>query len=108
MTKGRTIRTPENRCPHCDYMLDSCTATEPLDSPSEGDLTVCINCGGFLEIRADWTTEALNPNTLTEIASEDPQLYAHLIEFQAVVRSTKKSRPTGSDKPCIQEGDRHE
>lgn len=44
----------ESKCPYCGHKLNG--ATHPKDPellPREGDLSLCVTCGGFLQYNKD-------------------------------------------------------
>ena len=45
-----SVHLPGNKCPACDYKLDGASSPGREGAvPSEGDLSVCINCASLLE-----------------------------------------------------------
>lgn len=49
MSRAKDYRTPESRCPKCDYKLDGATlALGTICAPKPGDVSVCLNCGQLL------------------------------------------------------------
>lgn len=43
-------RTQRDRCPWCDYGVDAATGITDKDArPSEGDITLCLNCTSVLQ-----------------------------------------------------------
>ena len=49
MTDLKSTPTPEVACPFCGHLLDMamCSPSTPEATPSPGDLSLCINCGGL-------------------------------------------------------------
>lgn len=88
----RTIRTPEKACPHCGYGLDAHSIPFSLDTPSEGDLSVCINCGGLLEFGKSMKVHALSEEMLIQVILEDPEAYAVLMAHREAVLKAKAER----------------
>lgn len=44
----KTTETPLSKCPHCHHRFDRASdVTKDRHSPSPGDFSVCINCGGL-------------------------------------------------------------
>ncbi|WP_106256183.1 hypothetical protein [Stenomitos frigidus] len=87
---GRTIRTPENLCPHCGYKLDACSVPFSLDSPSVGDLSVCIDCAGLLQFGKGLVVQALAQDVILDLMLTDPSTYAQLMQFQAAALAAKE------------------
>ena len=40
-------------CPKCGHTLDACTGIGHENSPSPGDLTLCIKCAAYLQFDDD-------------------------------------------------------
>lgn len=92
---SRRFRTPEAGCPHCRQVLDALANPLSLHSPSPGDLSVCLVCGGLLELNADLTVKALDAATLLVVQREDPAAYAQLLRMSAQARALhSQSKPT--------------
>lgn len=56
---------PKDRCPVCAHGFDDATDAFGNRRPKPGDLSMCIQCGSFLEFRFDLTTREL---TLADVA----------------------------------------
>lgn len=95
---SRSIHTPESSCPYCDYKLNACSPPDSLDSPSPGDLSVCINCGGLLELKRDLTVQALEESKLLQIRFADPEVFAALMKVRGAILSVQEN--------CLKGGDR--
>ncbi len=94
---SRTIHTPENSCPYCNHVLDACSPPGGLDSPSPGDLSVCIKCGGLLELKKDLTVQALEEGKLLQFRFADPKGFATLMQLRNGILSLQKNRVKGGD-----------
>lgn len=94
----RTFRMPETTCPHCQHTLSACSPPSGLDSPSPGDLSICIQCGGFLEIASDLTMQALEDGKLLHIRTTDPSGFATLMVMREAVLKVQKDRVKGGDR----------
>ncbi len=57
MTQGTTTRVAPDVCPYCQHELDTVTSApmNPEATPSEGDITVCIECASVLIFKEDLT-----------------------------------------------------
>lgn len=95
---SRTIHTPENSCPYCNHVFNACSPPSGLDSPSPGDLSVCIHCGGLLELKKDLTVQALEEKKLMQIRFADPEAFAVLMKVRDGVLSIQKERVKGGDR----------
>jgi|SRR5579885_2314751 len=95
----RTIRMPETLCPYCQHPLDACTPPFGLDSPSPGDLSICIQCGGFLEIAPDLKMQALEESKLLHIRMIDPEGFKLLMTMRQAVLKVRQNHANGGDRP---------
>ncbi len=88
MRTSREFRLPESGCPHCQKRLDGCFALPgSLDSPSVGDVTVCIGCGGFLILDQGLQVRALTEGELLQIMLSQPSVYDQLVKSRNAVLS---------------------
>lgn len=82
--------TPVARCP-CGYLFDRATHIEnPAEKPSEGDLSVCFECGRALRFGEDLRPVAL---TQPEIDALDEGWRAALARAQRAVANFRKLHP---------------
>ena len=64
--KDEAIRTPESRCPQCNYKTGAATQVHGEEgSPEAGSISVCLNCGQLAVFNADLTLRRM---TREEIA----------------------------------------
>lgn len=52
-------RVPESNCPICGHVMDAVSDFETASAPSEGDLSVCMECAAVLTFNADLTLRIL-------------------------------------------------
>ena len=64
-------RVPEVPCPLCGHLLDSVSDFETAARPTEGDLTVCIECAGLLTFTADRTLRVLRDGEFLALPREE-------------------------------------
>lgn len=95
MTKDvrRKIRVPEIVCPKCGYTLDACTPIEGLDSPSVGDITICIGCGEFLEFGDHLVVRSLTLDKLYELSISDSKAYSDLMSLREFIIKRNQEKP---------------
>lgn len=91
----RDFFMPKSVCPHCQHTLDGCSDLTNLHSPSPGDFSVCIRCGGFLQFTDGLGVQASELSALFSLAVTQPKEYRILLVMSQGVKE-------------IQEGDRHE
>lgn len=85
----KTIRLSQNPCPWCGYEIDSHTDAVGIASPSPGDVSVCLSCGGLLQFSKKLALQKLEGNELAQVMLVDPKAYASLVKAQDVVMKRK-------------------
>lgn len=88
----RKVRTPETSCPYCGHTLSGCANPHDLASPSSGDLSVCINCAGLLELNRSLQPQKLELHVLLRVQMESPECYNKLIQLQEDIKSFNLNR----------------
>lgn len=64
----QNYRLIESRCPACSYKLDGATVAHGEDAqPSEGDNSICLNCGQLLKYQADLTLRKATAEDVREL-----------------------------------------
>jgi hypothetical protein len=96
MKLGENVtRLPKNKCLNCKKALDSATGIGNENSPSPGDITVCLRCGHIMAFNKQLRFRKLTDEEIIAIAG-DPRI----IEFQRargkVFPETMKSGKIGS------------
>lgn len=73
MTEKPYVVVPPNNCPNCGICLDAatCVSDAPATKPSEGDVTVCINCGSPLCFNADLTLRIATYADFGKLSADD-------------------------------------
>lgn len=85
---------PANVCPYCQYELDACSDPINLNSPSPGDFSVCIKCGGFLQFKTDLTVQAAELSTLFTLSIKQPNEYKTLLQMSQIAKDIQeRDRP---------------
>jgi hypothetical protein len=65
-----TVGHPTVRCPHCGKCLDHSTSIYTDAMPNAGDLSVCVDCGGFLTYGDDLRLRGLSEREFAELPLE--------------------------------------
>jgi hypothetical protein len=47
--------TPTNKCPHCGHKIDRAMSTDRDEPPTEGSISVCLECVNISTFKADGT-----------------------------------------------------
>jgi hypothetical protein len=71
----KSTRTPECICPSCGKVFDMATDATSDETPSPGDITICLTCGHLMAFTDDMTVRELTPKEMHEIAG-DPYVLA--------------------------------
>lgn len=80
-------RTPVSHCPHCGKRFDAATSTTGKHKPKEGDVSICISCGGILIIKKDLTVRRATKEEHQKV-SLDPLV----MKVQLFVRGMKRPK----------------
>lgn len=65
-------KVPACSCPHCGKELNAATNVDGEGgSPSEGDISLCIGCGGFLTFNKDLTVRELSYDDVVDLKPEE-------------------------------------
>lgn len=67
---GATKDLPVSTCPHCQYEMDACTSVDGDAVPKEGDISVCLNCGSFLEFNHELGLDLYPDSNLLDLPDE--------------------------------------
>jgi hypothetical protein len=62
------IRTPVNACPNCGRRNDAVTGAGHNRKPTEGDLSVCLQCGHLMIFQSDLTLRPLTDEEMVRWA----------------------------------------
>jgi hypothetical protein len=80
MKVGSTTRFKKgSRCLNCKKVLDSATGLDSDETPSPGDLTVCLTCGHLMVFNEKLKFRELSDEEIVETAG-DPRI----VKFQNV------------------------
>jgi phage FluMu protein Com len=88
-------RIAENRCPYCQTVLTAASSFIDTVAPSEGDITVCINCAEPLIFTADGGIRPPTEAELAEIATHEDYL-----RTQNAVRAAAYRDQRFSERAC--------
>jgi hypothetical protein len=58
--EGWRVENP-SKCPACGYLTDTAGGVTSQNAPGVGDLSVCLNCGAFMQFGAGLVLVALSP-----------------------------------------------
>jgi hypothetical protein len=82
-------RVEQHPCPYCAHLLDAVTPTpaNPNATPSEGDITVCIECACVLIFKEDLTVRKPTQPELVLFS-----LMPEVLLTVAAIKSMKRGR----------------
>lgn len=67
-----------NDCPNCGYKSDAATCFDDDElTPVEGDLSICLNCGDFLQYGTDLILEPMRESVWDDIDQETFNFLLH-------------------------------
>lgn len=87
-SKPVTTVTQDNECPGCNKTVNAATGTDGVSVPSQGDLSICFNCGTLLVFNEDLTVRILE---LEELVLLDQTVRDELNQIQNAVRGVKNN-----------------
>lgn len=76
---------PESSCPWCDHEMTHAADPFKMTSPKPGDIAICAQCAGFLQLGTDLSVNKLEPSTEVYLMNHQPEAYANLVHLQSVV-----------------------
>ncbi|MBN1625009.1 MAG: hypothetical protein JW944_00680 [Deltaproteobacteria bacterium] len=78
----KTTRLDEFKCPWCGYALDAVSNADINEnfSPKPGDLSICINCGGWLEFADDMKLIKPSPGNIAALPIDTTESLVNLTE----------------------------
>lgn len=88
-------------CPKCGYLLEMTTAlnNHPDTKPSEGDLSICLDCGEILQFNALLALEPFDLASLTDQVTNADECRRLMTKAQKIIhdrgRINKKKTPGG-------------
>jgi hypothetical protein len=82
---------PKVSCAYCNKILDAATASDETATPSEGDLSVCIHCGGVHFFTKELT---LRKMTVAEFKALPEGTQNEVRKFQRVIRRNQPGSST--------------
>jgi hypothetical protein len=88
-------RTPPRQCPQCNYLVDAASAVNQIgayQTPTAGDLTVCINCGVPLVFRDDLSLRLLTDAEIDLLSSEEAETVYRVMSATEELLRQKRSR----------------
>jgi hypothetical protein len=76
----------ESRCPQCNYKLTGASIAHGEDAaPSEGDFSICANCGQLLVFQSDVTLRKATTDDVRAMMKE-PEAWAVLEKAQFFIQ----------------------
>lgn len=76
-----TTKMGKDFCPHCNYELDAASSIEGEIVPVPGDVSICINCGEFLEFASDMALTEITRETLNDLTEDQLSQLMRIKEF---------------------------
>lgn len=92
MKIGGAQRLKEDHCTNCGHDVDACSAiseTGETVGPSEGDVTICINCGHVMAFNKKRELRELTGMEIVAIAGDE-----RILAIQHVLGYVRKNRVT--------------
>ncbi len=84
-----------NACSACGYLMGAATCMEEGEletSPSEGDKSICINCGNIMLFRADGTLRRLTDDEWRNMPDERVNFIARLENLRTKMNLERRKR----------------
>lgn len=91
--EGITTKIPPHSCAKCGYGMDATTSAYGKGRPSEGDVSMCLNCGALAVFNKDLT---LRQPTKEE--QDSLNLNPSIIKAQITRASVTANKPTKKGK----------
>ena len=70
MISGPSVDVPESRCPHCKAKLDAAFEVGGDDSPSQGNVSLCLHCGNWMVYGPDMKLTQPSSKLLARIKTD--------------------------------------
>lgn len=72
-----TTKMGTDHCPVCNYLADSAAPVDDKPAtPMPGDLSICINCGAFLQFAPDMDLIELTPKEWDKLDNQTKETLA--------------------------------
>jgi transcription initiation factor IIE alpha subunit len=65
------IKMGTDYCPNCNYQIDCASAVEGNEAPNPHDVSICINCGEWLEYSDDMALIRITERAIKELSDKD-------------------------------------
>jgi len=78
-------KMPESSCPWCGHEMTHAADPFGMTSPKPGNIAICAECAGFLQIGADLSVNKLEPSTEVYLMKHQAEAYANLVQLQSVI-----------------------
>jgi len=69
-----------NNCPECNYHSDAATALDGDYKPSDGDISLCFNCGAINQFDSELNIIPLPDIVLASIKEHEPETHEQLMD----------------------------
>jgi len=69
----------DNNCPERDYHTDAATPLEGEHTPSNGDISICFNCGAINQFDDELNVIPLPDEVLASIKADEPDTHKQLM-----------------------------
>jgi hypothetical protein len=79
------FEVPETSCPWCGHEITHAGDPFGIKRPKPGDISICAQCAGFLQLGTDLSLKKLEPSTEVYLMTNQPEAYANLLHLQSVI-----------------------
>ena len=80
----QAIKIPVQGCPNCGHIADRASGLSG-ESPSEGDVSICLYCGAFLMFTSDLYQRMMDKDDLDRLEKKHPDAWAELMRFRDLI-----------------------
>lgn len=80
----QAIKIPVQGCPNCGHIADRASGCSG-ESPSEGDVSICLYCGAFLMFTSDLYQRMMGKDDLDRLEKKYPDAWAELMRFRDLI-----------------------
>lgn len=82
-----TFDVEESNCPHCGAVFDMVTGVNSDEKPSEGDVSVCIDCGNVNTFDSEGNLEMASDEFMSNIKENYPEDYNKLMDVVIAIKA---------------------
>ncbi|HEY9628834.1 MAG TPA: hypothetical protein V6C84_16155 [Coleofasciculaceae cyanobacterium] len=88
------FEVPETSCPWCGHEITHAGDPFGIKRPKPGDVSICAQCAGFLQLGTDLSVSKLEPSTEAYLMLNKPEKYAQLVHLKGIVLERGKGNST--------------